>query len=56
MDVTLRVEFIDHDKDTIYKIVTIKNAALLAADFSIKTEPPFTISHDKYLIKHDKTE
>ena len=46
----------DHDKDTIYKIVNIKNAALLPADFSIKTEPPFSISQDKFLIEPGQSE
>ena len=46
----------DHDKDTIFKMVTITNAAKLPADFIIKAEPPFSISKDKFLIEPNQTE
>ena len=46
----------DHDKDTIYKTVTIKNVAKLPADFTIKSEAPFSISKEKFLIQPGESE
>ena len=47
----------DNDKDTIYKTLTIKNASLLEADFTIKTEEPFSIKENTFKIaKNDSVQ
>ena len=47
----------DNDKDTIYKPLTIKNASLLEADFTIKTEEPFSIKENTFKIaKNDSVQ
>lgn len=47
----------DSDKDTIYKPLTIKNASLLEADFTIKTEEPFSIKENTFKIaKNDSVQ
>ena len=46
----------DSDKETIYKMLTITNVAKLPADFTVKSEAPFSISKDKFLIEPGKSE
>ena len=45
----------DGDKDTIYKPLTIKNASLLEADFTIKTEEPFSIKENTFKIAKNES-